>query len=74
MGPFPAILIMPFVYVFSLIPAFYYQGHLKYFLNIVVFYFAYKLALKKYYSVVDAYFLAFAVVLSSVYQVAVFVI
>lgn len=59
-GPFPIILLMPFVFVFNLFNVFFYQGYLQFFLVIAVFIVIYKLSLIFKYSAKDALFLSFA--------------
>ena len=70
LGPFPSVLLTPFVYAFSLLGLTFYQGYLNFFLIILVFYLCFRLALILKYSKEDSLFFAFAFIFSSVYQVA----
>lgn len=66
-GPFPAVLLMPFVALFSLFHVFFYQGYLKWFLVLGVFYFVFKIAQKLKYSREDSLVLGFGFVLGTVF-------
>jgi hypothetical protein len=72
LGPFPSILLMPFVLVFQTFRGFFYQGYLQFVLNIVIFLQVQKLASKLGWNKVDSYFLAFGFMFASVYQFMVF--
>jgi len=69
LSPFPAVVLMPFVYLFSLFNSFFYQGYLQLILNTWVFYLVYKLAVKQGWNSRDGFFLAFAFMFASVYQI-----
>src|SRR5580698_7147859 len=66
-GPFPAIILLPFVGLFSLFHLFFYQGYLMWPLTIGVFYFVYKLARLFSFELEDSLVLAFGFCLGSVY-------
>lgn len=66
-GPFPAVLLMPFVWLFSLFHHFFYQGYLKLFLVYGVLFFIYKLARKLQYTKRDSLILMFGFALGSVF-------
>lgn len=66
-GLFPALLLMPFVAIFSLFHIYFYQGYIQWLLVLGVFYFVYKLARKLAYSADDSLTLAFGFVLGSVF-------
>lgn len=67
LGPFPAVLLMPFVYVFSLLNKFFHQGYLHFFIVLGVFYLVYKIARKVKYAISDSLYLAFAFCFASVF-------
>lgn len=67
LGPFPAILLAPFVYIFSFFNLFFYQEYLQIFLVLLVFYLVYKIARKFTYLNTDSLFLAFAFTFASVF-------
>lgn len=71
-GPFPAILLMPFVYVTSFFKIFFNQGYLQFFLTIGIFYLAFKIARLYKYTYKDALLLSFAFCFASVYQLIAF--
>jgi hypothetical protein len=66
-GPLPAILLMPFVALFSLFHLFFYQKFLQVFLVFGVGFFVYKLARIFKYSVEDSITLTFAFLIGSVF-------
>jgi hypothetical protein len=66
-GPFPAVLLMPFVAIFSIFHIFFYQGYLKWILVLAVLFFVFKIARKLKYSSEDSLILAFAFILASVF-------
>lgn len=68
LGPFPAILLMPFVAFAKLLNLPFYQGYLQFFLTLGVFYIALKLSRIHGYSQREAWWLAFALCFASVYQ------
>jgi hypothetical protein len=72
LGPFPSVLLMPFVYIFSFFNSFFYQGYIQLILNFAIFIMAKKLAMKLGWKDRDAYFLAFGFMFASVYQLLVF--
>lgn len=67
LGPFPAVILMPFVFVFDKLNLFFYQGYLQFFIVVGVFYLCTKIARKQGYSLEDARFLAYAFCFSSVF-------
>ncbi|NTU66312.1 MAG: hypothetical protein HGB08_00085 [Candidatus Moranbacteria bacterium] len=67
LGPFPAVLLMPFVYVFDLMGRFFYQGYLQFFLVIMVFMGCFKISRRISYSKSDSIYLAYAFCFSSVF-------
>ncbi len=72
LAPFPAVLLVPFVALFRLFRAFFYQGYLQFVLNVGVFWFSYWLARRFRYTTRDALFLAGAFCFASVYQFVAF--
>ncbi len=66
-GVFPSILLMPFVALFSLFNAFFYQGYLQWLLVLGVMWFVYKIAIHFKYTTEDSLIMAFAFCLSSVF-------
>ncbi|OGM26872.1 hypothetical protein A3D00_03220 [Candidatus Woesebacteria bacterium RIFCSPHIGHO2_02_FULL_38_9] len=68
LGPFPAILLMPLVYLFNFFGSFFYQGYLQFFLVLAVFILVYKISLKTGYSKQDSRLLAFAFCFASVFM------
>lgn len=73
LGPFPAVLLMPFVFFFQLFHITFYQGFLQFFITTGVFYLCYAFARRYRYSHEDALYLACAFCFASVYQIAAFV-
>lgn len=67
LGPFPAVLLLPFVFVANLPHFFLFQGILNFFLVIGVFAFVYKIAGLKNYSSHDSLLLAFAFCFASAF-------
>jgi hypothetical protein len=66
-GPFPAILLMPFVGFFHLFHTFFYQGYLNWILILGILYFIFKLARLLAYSKEDSFILTLGFVLGSVF-------
>jgi hypothetical protein len=66
-GPFPSILLMPFVAIFDIFHVNFYLGYLEFPLTIGVFYLVKKLALLLKYTKRDSHILAFGFVLGSVF-------
>lgn len=66
-GPFPAILLVPFVYIFSLFHTFFYQNYLQWALIFGVLYFVFKIARHFKYSTVDSLMLMFGFALGTVF-------
>jgi len=66
-GPFPAIVLLPFVALFNTFHKFFYQGYVKWALMVAVVYFIFNLARKLIYSYEDSLILAIGFVLGSVY-------
>jgi len=67
LGPFPALILLPFVFIFNFFNLPFYQGYLIFLIAIIIFFLVYKLAQKFYYSAVDSLWLAFAFCFASVY-------
>lgn len=67
LGPFPAITLAPFVYIFNLLNLPFDQRPLNIALSLGVFYLVYKIVHKNKYSLEDSKFLAFAFCFSSVF-------
>lgn len=67
LGPFPIVILLPFVYLFKIFNIFYLQGYLNIFLVLYTLYLAYKLARKFLFSKEDSIYLTFAFIFSSVY-------
>lgn len=65
LGPFPALLLMPFMYIFGLVGVFFLQGYLQIFLVIAIFYFCFKLARGFNFSKNNSLYLAFAFTFAS---------
>lgn len=68
LGPFPAGVLMPFVYLFSLFGQFFYQEYLKFLLALAIFYLIFRIARKFRYDCPDSLFLAFAFIFSTVFM------
>lgn len=68
MGPFPAILLIPFILLFNSFSLFFYQGYLQFFLTLGIFLLCFVIARKSSYSCRDSLFLAFGFCFASVYQ------
>ncbi len=66
-GPFPAILLLPFEAVFSLFHLLFYQGYIKWLIDLGVWYLVYKLARILNYSKEDSSLLAFGFTLGSTF-------
>lgn len=67
LAPFPAILLIPFEFIYSLLGGHFLQGHLQFFLVVGVFYLVYKIALFYKYSKEDSLYWAFAFCFSSAF-------
>lgn len=67
LGPFPAVVLLPFVFLFKIIGLSFYQGYLNFFLTLAVFILAWAVARKFHYSFRDSLWLAFAFCFASVY-------
>lgn len=67
LGPFPALLLMPFVYLFGLFNQFFYQGYWQFFIVLGTFYLIFKIAQKCGYSSHDSLFLSFAFTFASTF-------
>jgi len=67
LGPFPAVLLLPFVLVFRFFSFFFFQSYLHVFLVLGVFYLFFKIAKRIGYSPDDAAFLAFAFCFASAF-------
>jgi 4-amino-4-deoxy-L-arabinose transferase-like glycosyltransferase len=66
-GPFPALILMPFVAIFNLFHLFFYQGYIKWLFVIAVMLLIYKLARLLAYSKEDSLFLGFGFSLASTF-------
>lgn len=66
-GPFPALLLMPFVGCFAIFHLFFYQGYIKWLLVLGVFYMVYALARNLKYTKEDSLILAFGFCLGSTF-------
>ncbi len=66
-GPFPAVLLMPFVALFNIWHQFFYQGYIKWIMVLVVSYLIYKMAKKIGFSNSDSLLWMFGFVLGSVF-------
>lgn len=58
LGPFPAVLLTPFVYVFDLSQATFYQGYLQFWLVLATLYLVYRLARLTGYQFTDSWYLS----------------
>jgi hypothetical protein len=67
LGPFPSIILMPFVYIFNLFNLFFYQKFLQVPLLYIIFYLCYNLARKLKYNKSDSVYLAIAFNFASVF-------
>lgn len=67
LGPFPALLLLPFVFVFRLFNVFFFQGYLQVFLSGGIFYSFFMIARRLGYSRDDAGFLALAFCFASAF-------
>jgi hypothetical protein len=67
LGPLPAIVLVPFVWIFQRFKLFFFQGYLQVFLVAGVFYVFFKIARKVGYSFEDSWFAAFAFCFASVF-------
>ena len=67
LGPFPAVVLMPFVYLFSLFGYFFYQKYFHFLTVLAVFFLIFKIAQKYKYSYYDCLFWAFAFVFSTTF-------
>ncbi len=72
LGPFPAVLLTPFVYLFSLVHAPFYQGYLQFPLVLVTLYLVYRLARLLRFSGLDARWLVLAWFTSTYFSIASF--
>jgi hypothetical protein len=68
LGPFPAIILLPFTYIFSIFNRIFYQGYLQFFITCSVFYLSFRIARIFKFSPDDSLLLAFAFCFASVYQ------
>lgn len=66
-GPFPAVILMPFVAFFSLFRLFFYQGYLQWVFVLGAIFFVYQIAKKLSYSCRDSLMLGLSFVLASVF-------
>lgn len=67
LGPFPAVVLMPFVGLFGFFGFYFFQSYLNYFLVLGIAYLVFLLARKIKYSDLDAFFLSVAFVFGSVF-------
>lgn len=68
LGPFPAVVLMPFSFIFRIFGIFFYQGYLQFFLTLCIFILCFSLARRWKYSSHDSLLLAGAFCFASVYQ------
>jgi hypothetical protein len=66
-GPFPALILLPFVSLFSLFHLFFFQGYIKWLLMLGIVYFVYRIARILSYSKEDSWILMFGFTLGSVF-------
>ena len=66
-GPFPAVVLMPFVAFFNLFHVFFYQGYIKWIMVLLISYLIYKIAKKVGFSNSDSLIWMFGFVLGSVF-------
>ncbi len=66
-GPFPAVVLMPFVAFFNIWHIFFYQGYIKWLLILVISYLIYRLAIKINFDKTDSLIWMFGFVLGSVF-------
>lgn len=69
LGPFPALVLMPGVFIFNLFKITFYQGYFQFFVTLGILYLAYKLARIYKYKNEDSLYLSYAFCFASVYQV-----
>lgn len=67
LGPLPAIILIPFVFIFNLFNLVFYQGYLSLLLSFLIFFLVYKIARKIDYNFSDAWYLAYAFCFSSIF-------
>lgn len=67
LAPFPSVLLVPFMYIATLLEGFFYQGYLQFFITLGVFFLCLRIARRFHYSKKDSLFLAFAFCFSSIY-------
>lgn len=67
LGPFPALMLVPFVYTFNLFHIFFKQGYLQIWLVFGIFYLCFIIAKRKGFSEIDSIFLTFAFCFASVF-------
>lgn len=68
LAPFPALLLIPFVFLFNLFHLSFYQGYLQFFITLGVFFLCFKITRKFNYSQNDSLLLSFAFCFASIYQ------
>jgi len=67
LGLFPAVILMPFVFIFKVLGLFFYQGYLNFILVILTFLVVFRIGIKLNYSKIDSLFLAVAFCFASAY-------
>lgn len=67
LGPFPSLLLTPFVFISNTAGVFFHQGYLQYFLVLLIFYLCFKIARKFKYSTSNSIFLAIAFCFGSIF-------
>ena len=67
LGPFPAVILIPFVFIFRRLNLFFYQGYLQFFLVLGIFYLCTRIARKLDYSSEDSRFLAYGFCFSTAF-------
>lgn len=69
LGPFPAVLLVPFVVIFEYFDVYFFLGYVNLLVNMLVFYLAFKLSRKLKFSNIDSVWMAIALVFASVYHI-----
>lgn len=67
LGPFPAIILMPFVWLGNFFQFYFYQGYLNFFLVLLIFYLIFKLARRINFSAADSVYWSAAFIFSSMF-------
>ncbi len=67
LGPFPAIVLMPFVWLWHFLKLYFYQGYLNFFLVLSIFYIVFKIARQIKFQVIDSIYWSVAFISSSMF-------